>query len=90
MRATAAAPSLASQTPLARSLLLSIALCRAVKDEDGEARGVAGSAEVVCERTISCQPVAAFDWSGDKAGAFVAAAFDQTVRVGMASRVATL
>ena len=86
-----------------------------------------GSAELLCDRDISCQPVAAFDWSPDKArrqgsggsaaayrlpppmgtdmnakrytrasasplqaGVFVAAAFDQTVRVGMVGRAASL
>ena len=49
-----------------------------------------GSTELLCDRTISCQPVSSFDWSTDKAGAFVAAAFDQTVRVGMVSHVNTL
>lgn len=52
--------------------------------------GVVGHAELVCERSISCQPVSGFDWSPDKAGLFAAAAFDQTVRVGVVSRLAAL
>ena len=52
--------------------------------------GVAGTAAAVAERTISSQPVSGFDWSPDKPGVFVAAAFDQTVRVGLASRAAGL
>lgn len=65
--------------------------CRVVQDKQtGEKRGVVGTAELVCERGISCQPVAGFDWSRDKAGVFVAAAFDQTVRVGMVTRVGSL
>ena len=64
---------------------------RAVEDrQSGERRGVVGSAELLAARGISCQPVAGFDWSRDKAGAFVAAAFDQTLRVGLVSRVASL
>ena len=51
--------------------------------------GVVGSADQICERSISSQPVAAFDWSPDKAGVFVAAAFDQTLRVGVVTQVGT-
>lgn len=64
---------------------------RAVEDkQSGERRGVVGSAELLAERAVSCQPVAGFDWSRDKAGAFVSAALDQTLRVGLVSRVASL
>ncbi|KAI7839135.1 hypothetical protein COHA_007138 [Chlorella ohadii] len=64
---------------------------RVIEDKrTGEKEGVVGSAELLCDRDLSCQPVAAFDWSPDKAGVFVAAAFDQTVRVGMVGGVAML
>lgn len=45
------------------------ALCRRVIEnkQTGEKEGVVGSAELLCDRDISCQPVAAFDWSPDKA-----------------------
>lgn len=67
-------------------------LRRSVEDrETGEKRGVVGTAQLLCEHTIaSQQPVAAFDWSSDKPGAWVAASLDQTLRVGMVSRVNTL
>jgi hypothetical protein len=61
-----------------------------VKEPDGEVVGVVGSSQLVCNNVISSQPVAAFDWHSGKAGVFVAAAYDQTVRVGMASRVNAL
>ena len=60
-----------------------------VQDAEGQAMGVVGSADQICERSISSQPVAAFDWSPDKAGVFVAAAFDQTLRVGVVTQVGT-
>jgi hypothetical protein len=64
---------------------------RSVKDpESGEPVGVVGTVEAVCERTVSAQPVSAFDWSSDKAGVFVSAAYDQTIRVGMVSRFNSL
>ncbi|KAL4422588.1 hypothetical protein ABPG75_008785 [Micractinium tetrahymenae] len=63
---------------------------RVVDDGKGQKEGVAGHAELICDRGISCQPVSGFDWSPDKEGVFVAAAFDQTVRVGMVSRLAAL
>ena len=41
---------------------------RVIEDKrTGEKEGVVGSAELLCDRDISCQPVAAFDWSPDKA-----------------------
>lgn len=41
---------------------------RVIEDKrTGEKEGVVGSAELLCGRDISCQPVAAFDWSPDKA-----------------------
>ena len=64
--------------------------CRAVDDGKGQKMGGAGEAELICDRCISSQPVSGFDWSPDKAGLFVAAAFDQTVRVGMVSQLAAL
>jgi hypothetical protein len=51
-----------------------------IKEPDGEVVGVVGSS----------QPVSAADWHSGKAGLFVAAAYDQTVSVGMASRVNAL
>ncbi|KAI3430314.1 hypothetical protein D9Q98_004910 [Chlorella vulgaris] len=63
---------------------------RAVKEPDGEVVWVVGGSQLVCNSVISSQPVSAFDWHSGKAGVFVAAAYDQTVRVGMASRVNAL
>ena len=45
--------------------------------------GVAGSVELINSRNLSSQPIASFDWSPDKEGLFVCAAFDQAVRVGI-------
>jgi hypothetical protein len=52
--------------------------------------GVVGGSQLVCNSVISSQPVSAFDWHSGKTGVFVAAAYDQTVSVGMASRVNAL
>lgn len=52
--------------------------------------GVVGSTQLVCDRALSSQPLAAFDWSPDKAGLWVAAALDQCLRVGIVSRTELL
>jgi hypothetical protein len=61
-----------------------------VEDVEGRKMGVAGTHAQLADRIISSQPVSGFDWSTDKAGVFVAAAFDQTLRVGLASRLTGL
>ncbi len=54
---------------------------RAMKDEDGRAKGVAGSVELLNARVLSSQPFVGFDWSPDKEGLACAVALDQTARV---------
>ncbi|KAI3430326.1 hypothetical protein D9Q98_004921 [Chlorella vulgaris] len=60
---------------------------RGIEEPDGEVVGVVVGSQLVCNSVISSQPVSAFDWHSGKAGVFLAAAYDQTVRVRMASRV---
>ena len=58
--------------------------------EGGEAVGVVGTIERLADRSLSSQPVASLDWHPDKAGLFVAAAFDQQITVGVVTRVHSL
>ena len=60
---------------------------RRVKDPDGLWMGVAGTVELVTSKNFSTQPIGSFDWHPDKAGLFVCSAFDQHLRVGMATRL---
>uniref|UniRef100_A0A7S2QTR2 WD repeat-containing protein 92 n=1 Tax=Chlamydomonas chlamydogama TaxID=225041 RepID=A0A7S2QTR2_9CHLO len=60
---------------------------RKVKDHEGHELGVAGSVEMLANRNFSSQPVSAFDWSPDKEGLFVCGAFDQTIRVGVVTKL---
>lgn len=59
----------------------------AAQDHEGKWLGVAGSMELLASRNLSTQPVAGFDWSPDKEGLFVCAAFDQCVRVGLVTKL---
>ncbi|RXM37171.1 WD repeat-containing protein 92 [Acipenser ruthenus] len=54
---------------------------RSKKDADEIEMGVAGSASLLQNVTLSTQPIASLDWSPDKQGLCVCSAFDQTVRV---------
>ena len=60
---------------------------RRVKDPDGNPMGVAGTVELVATKNLSTQPICAFDWSPDKEGLCVMASFDQTVRVGVVTKL---
>ncbi|KAI8925571.1 WD40-repeat-containing domain protein [Entophlyctis helioformis] len=60
---------------------------RTVKAKDEIDKGVPGTIEVLQKAHIAEQPVAAFDWSPDKLGLCVFASFDQTVRVGLVTRL---
>ncbi|KAL2919813.1 hypothetical protein HK105_200730 [Polyrhizophydium stewartii] len=60
---------------------------RSVKAKDDAEKGVPGTIELVQNAHVAEQPVGAFDWSPDKMGLFVFAAFDQAVRVGFVSRL---
>jgi hypothetical protein len=52
--------------------------------------GVAGTMEQVSWRNFSSQPINSMDWSPDKQGLFVCSAFDQCLRVGIATKLASL
>jgi hypothetical protein len=58
------------------------------KNEHDE--GVPGTLTKLNHSPVAEQPVSAFDWSPDKLGLFVFTAFDQQVRVGMATKLQNL
>lgn len=61
---------------------------RQIKDKDsGENEGVMGTTELLNTAIVAEQPVASFDWNTDKLGLVVFAAFDQTVRVGIITKL---
>ncbi|KAJ3172541.1 WD repeat-containing protein 92 [Geranomyces variabilis] len=60
---------------------------RSKKDAKGRDEGVAGTIEQINTASVAEQPVAAFDWSSDKQGLCVFAAFDQAVRVGIVTKL---
>ncbi|KAF5840799.1 WD40-repeat-containing domain protein, partial [Dunaliella salina] len=63
---------------------------RRIKDHDNHDLGVVGSVELLSNRTVSSQPVCSFDFSPDKEGLFCCAAFDQTLRVGIVTKLNTV
>jgi hypothetical protein len=54
---------------------------RALKDSDGNERGVAGKVEMLNQRDVCQQCISSFDWNKDKLGLSVLCGLDQTVRV---------
>nr|CAD7443315.1 unnamed protein product [Timema bartmani] len=60
---------------------------RTKEDGDGDLMGVAGSVTLLQNVTLSSQPISSFDWSPDKQGLAVCTAFDQTVRVIIATKL---
>lgn len=54
---------------------------------DGHKQGVAGTLHMLQATTISSQPVHTFDWNPDRTGLAVCGAFDQTVRVLIATKL---
>jgi hypothetical protein len=61
---------------------------RSIKDQESkEMMGVAGQVEVLQKAIVAEQPVSAFDWSMDKQGLCAFTAFDQTVRVGIVTKL---
>ncbi|KAI8899521.1 WD40-repeat-containing domain protein [Globomyces pollinis-pini] len=52
--------------------------------------GVMGRLELIQTATVAEQPVGAFDWSPDKLGLCAFTAFDQTIKVGMVTRLSGL
>lgn len=62
--------------------------CRSVKDPaTGDARGVSGSMLQLSKHQLSEQPVSGFHWNADKIGLFCAVALDQTLRVGLVTKL---
>lgn len=61
---------------------------RSVKDKDGKHEtGVPGTVEILQKANVAEQPVCAFDWSVDKQGLCVFGAFDQSIRVGIVTKL---
>ena len=61
---------------------------RKVKDMDTqEDKGIAGSFDSLSNHCISEQPISAFDWNSGKTGLFCCTALDQTLRVGLVTRL---
>ncbi|KAL7752446.1 WD repeat-containing protein 92 [Sorochytrium milnesiophthora] len=50
-------------------------------------RGVAGTVEQLQSATLTDQPIASFDWSVDKMGLCAMTSFDQTVKVGIVTKL---
>lgn len=63
---------------------------RTAKCEDGTIEGVAGTIKAVQTASVAEQPVNSFDWSPDKMGLCVFTAYDQCVRVGIMTKLATV
>ncbi|KAJ3047719.1 WD repeat-containing protein 92 [Rhizophlyctis rosea] len=61
---------------------------RTRKDADNKHdEGVPGTVELINNAKVAEQPVAAFDWNPDKQGLCAFASFDQSVRVGIVTRL---
>ena len=54
---------------------------RKIKDANNNEKGVAGSLELLNDKTIGPQPIVSLDWHADKLGLGVMACLDQTVKV---------
>jgi WD40 repeat protein len=63
---------------------------RVVKDPEGIEKGVMGTVELLNSRTFSTQPINSFDWHHDKEGLCVFGSFDQSVRVGIVTKLNTV
>ncbi|XP_078412619.1 dynein axonemal assembly factor 10 isoform X2 [Cetorhinus maximus] len=60
---------------------------RSKKDSENTDMGVAGAVTLLQNVTVSTQPIGSLDWSPDKQGLCVCTAFDQTVRVLIATKL---
>ncbi|XP_007890464.1 dynein axonemal assembly factor 10 [Callorhinchus milii] len=60
---------------------------RSKKDSENIDMGVAGTVSLLQNVTISTLPISSLDWSSDKQGLCVCTAFDQTVRVLIATKL---
>lgn len=63
---------------------------RVRKEEDGQNVGVPGTIEMIQKANVAEQPVNSFDWSPDKQGLCAFSAFDQSVRIGIVTKLGTL
>ncbi|RKO94023.1 WD repeat-containing protein 92-like protein [Blyttiomyces helicus] len=59
-------------------------------DKNIHSLGVAGTVELLNKAHVAEQPVSALDWSPDKQGLCVFAAFDQAVRVGIVTKLGSI
>lgn len=57
------------------------------KFEDNEQVGVAGNVQLLQNAMLSTQPICGFDWSPDKLGLGVCTAFDQSLRIIIATKL---
>jgi len=60
---------------------------RVKKDPEGVEIGVPGTAELLNSRNFSTQPISSFDWHPEKEGLCVFGSYDQTVRVGIVTKL---
>jgi hypothetical protein len=60
---------------------------RVKKVEEGLLQGVAGTLTTLQTAGVSDQPVNSFDWSPDKIGLCAFTAYDQSVRVGIVTKL---
>ncbi|KAJ3044784.1 WD repeat-containing protein 92 [Rhizophlyctis rosea] len=77
-----------SPTYLASHLISNYPSSRTRKDADNKHdEGVPGTCELINNANVAEQPVAAFDWSPDKQGLCAFASFDQSVRIGIVTKL---
>jgi len=60
---------------------------RSLKDLDGHEKGVIGRNQLLNTKKFSDQPVISFDWHPDKQGLCVMSCLDQTVKVGIVTKL---
>lgn len=63
---------------------------RVIKDPEGIEKGVMGTCELLNTRTFSTQPINSLDFHQDKEGLCVFGSFDQSVRVGLITKLNTV
>ncbi|KAJ3276996.1 WD repeat-containing protein 92 [Terramyces sp. JEL0728] len=82
---------LVKHLPQNRDLFIHYPPSRIKRDEqDKHDQGVVGKVELIQSNNVAEQPVGAFNWSPDKAGLCVFAAYDQTVKIGMVTRIGSI
>jgi hypothetical protein len=52
--------------------------------------GVPGTIDLIQKANVAEQPVNSFDWSPDKQGLCAFSAFDQSIRIGIVTKLGTL